>query len=862
MASASLYPPIVDSIAPAFVVGASSYCRLYFSLSKYSVASQIKSIHISVVKQSSGQSVVNKQDSDNRYRTTGIIIVNVDRPTPVEGQKNLYYIDIFNNDVQSGDNIGWCSGWIYKIQIRLSSVAYSGVIGQAAWLNSNSKYFSEWSTYCTTKAISRPRITIPVLNNFDSDIDSGNSNRDKEYNLSTTTLDLSGSYSNEDESETLYSYRLQLYLGEELIEDSDILYSNQYYSPNQFNYVFKTELHNKYEYNLKLSYTTINKYEESYSFKITIEALVTEKTNIEIVSIDNIDTVVTEDPDFIQEFKQDLFSLLNKGEEEDGVIALKLYSDLHVLYNGNICIRRADSKDNFETWQDIKIIVCVNEFINNLPIILDKTAESGVWYKYGVQVINTDGERTLLNEFRAPIKREYEYAFLVGEGGKQLKLKYNNIMNTYTYNYSESKTDTIGGKYPFITRNGNTEYRTFPVNGLISFNMDENELFVTDLEIYKYKDVKDLYNYHIRKDNPNLYDYKREFDFREKVLSFLQDGKPKLLKSSTEGNIIVRLMQVAAQPNQTLNRMIYSFTSTAHEIAEANIDNYIKYNFMEVGNYATSFATYPTGIGQLEMDFKIGDNIVEKIWNKYNYSNKNLAGYKKTLIKIHHVTLEFTDKPLRVYNNATELVLGNNFYYNGNKITVNANHSRVYVFDENISLTQNDSIVIMGGVEDIYDENQNMTNTVHVMVNFLYEISQEPYKERTIKNKITDKGLGQVYNTYAPGTDIYRDVYYKYYYSWPEQYRKLAEIDWSCIEADPGAVFLIKDAEDSQGTEQSFYHEINQTGVLNLDGLGAITDIRYIGKRNSDGTIDTTQNTDVLIDYLYYTTIYVYAEEG
>ena len=80
MASSTLLPPIVDSYVPAFVAsGNSSYCRLYYSLSEYSSStSLIQSIHISIVKQSTGHSVVYKKDNtiDRRYRSSGIIIIN------------------------------------------------------------------------------------------------------------------------------------------------------------------------------------------------------------------------------------------------------------------------------------------------------------------------------------------------------------------------------------------------------------------------------------------------------------------------------------------------------------------------------------------------------------------------------------------------------------------------------------------------------------------------------------------------------------------------------------------------------------------------------------------------------------------
>lgn len=123
-----------------------------------------------------------------------------------------------------------------------------------------------------------------------------------------------------------------------------------------------------------------------------------------------------------------------------------------------------------------------------------------------------------MNYVDTPVIREWTSAFLLGEGGRQLNLKYDNTMSSYAYNVLESKTDTFGSKYPFISRLGNTRYRTFPINGLISFNMDEQTLFTSDSELYSYRDV--IENYQERRDELHLgnYDYKREHDFREKVL--------------------------------------------------------------------------------------------------------------------------------------------------------------------------------------------------------------------------------------------------------------------------------------------------------------------------------------------------------
>ena len=56
------------------------------------------------------------------------------------------------------------------------------------------------------------------------------------------------------------------------------------------------------------------------------------------------------------------------------------------------------------------------------------------------------------------------------------------------------------------------------------------------------------------------------------VLEFLTDGKPKLFKSPEEGNYIVYLMSSSLSPNDTVGRMLHTFSATAVEIEKYNIN--------------------------------------------------------------------------------------------------------------------------------------------------------------------------------------------------------------------------------------------------------------------------------------------------
>ena len=147
--------------------------------------------------------------------------------------------------------------------------------------------------------------------------------------------------------------------------------------------------------------------------------------------------------------------------------------------------------------------------------------------------------------------------------------------------YSENKTETIGSQFPFIRRNTAVKYKTFPIAGLISYFMDEGHLFSS--REYEYGDNLNAYNaFNDANGIIATTDYTYERLFRDKVKDFLENGEIKLFKSPTEGNILVRLMDINFTPNQTNGRMLYSFNATAYEMAEMNIKNMEKYNILPV----------------------------------------------------------------------------------------------------------------------------------------------------------------------------------------------------------------------------------------------------------------------------------------
>ena len=74
---------------------------------------------------------------------------------------------------------------------------------------------------------------------------------------------------------------------------------------------------------------------------------------------------------------------------------------------------------------------------------------------------------------------------------------------------------------------------------------------------------------------------------------------------------------------------------------------------------------------------------------------------------------------------------------------------------------------------------------------------------------------------------------------------------------------MIQDETDNPNIPaRTMYHEVNQTGVLNIEGLTSVKEIKYIGMKDPiTGEINSNIDCDIVLDYLYYTTEGTYRKE-
>lgn len=366
-------------------------------------------------------------------------------------------------------------------------------------------------------------------------------------------------HSKDDPTEKAYQYKFTLFNGsDEILETSG------------------WQLHNSYED------TELDESMDAYTVQYAFEENVTYKIQYSVITNNNLEVsspryLVMQANSIDPELKA---SLVAKLDYDNACINLALVGKKgpngeEYAATGAFLLSRASSADNFSTWLAVSQFRLTGDLPSNF-LFKDYTIEQGATYRYCLQQFNDAGIYS--NRILAPdIIAEFEDIFLY-DGERQLKVRFNPKVTSFKTVLLESKKNTIGNKYPFIFRNGAVAYKEFPISGLISYMMDNDEFFID----------RESWGYEKWQDTTDIIDENITFErrFKLEVLNWLNDGKVKLFKSPQEGNYLVRLMNVSLSPIDTVSRMIHNFQCTASEVAAFTTENLSVYNLLKLGDIA------------------------------------------------------------------------------------------------------------------------------------------------------------------------------------------------------------------------------------------------------------------------------------
>lgn len=283
-------------------------------------------------------------------------------------------------------------------------------------------------------------------------------------------------------------------------------------------------------------------------------------------------------------------------DSENGCMIISVRSidpaNTRQLIYGKFEIYKLSSKDNFAERYRIAYFQLQNQDIFD-KTFKDFTVEAGVYYRYVLVQRNDYGifSEDIWN-VEGSVYAQYDHLFLF-DGIRQLKIKFNPQVSSFKNTIYETKTDTIGGQYPFIFRNANTKYKELSLSGLISYQMDEQNLFLNDddywLDIEQNESAKDKWT----TSSLNVSNFTAEREFKLKVLDWLNNGQVKLFKSPAEGNYIVRLLNISLTPENTLGRMLHTFTATGYEVEDVNEYQFCQALTIDKTNTYVGYATTP-----------------------------------------------------------------------------------------------------------------------------------------------------------------------------------------------------------------------------------------------------------------------------
>ena len=427
----------------------------------------------------------------------------------------------------------WAAGKLYKIQARLVNTS-----GQK----------SEWSNVMITKAITSPQVKILNGETTTSDPNEISSIHSEIVTMPTfygEATFVAG------ESEYLDTYRFDLWYKGKVIETSgNIQYNGSTNAVPQ--YRFHKQFPYYDEYSVTFSIVSNNNYEATskpYVFEV-ISITSGQITNLAI-SVDSTSIPCI----------------------ENAMIQVRLTSTEEL--NGNYVIVRSDEDTNYQIWDDVAYLTYVGKHLADELVFTDYYIECGKRYKYAVQrkQINNARSELLLPQDPSPHWVNFEYSYLCGQG-TQIKLNFNGEVSSFKHTQLVGKLDTLGSTYPTIAYNGHAYYAEFPLSALVSAYMDEENLFMEK-------------NFEVFSTNPTAESVQIERKFRHKVETFLNDKQYKLFKTPTEAdkNIIVALTGATLSPQRSLNRMIYSFSTNAYEVAENTLSNLKDLGILKTGEW-------------------------------------------------------------------------------------------------------------------------------------------------------------------------------------------------------------------------------------------------------------------------------------
>ncbi len=944
----TLYPPLMETFMPAFPYN-QTYIKVNFSFSPYNDLSQIKKVHVSLVNQRTNESIFknnysfNATSASNRNKgaisnniwiipfnqtnETGItqyLTVNKTKNTgtlliPISKNTSLLSKELVINNY-------------YKVQIRFDNEPELDFLTQTQsnvrnnlkdYLVTKRQFFSEWSSVCLVRPIPQVRL---LMKEFDTI--QGNKVTNNIRSVQPGIIPIAGnliSYKNnninseittiKNGKEKIQKYKITITNADktEVIDSTDWVFPEDKSSSDEIFWladISKAELEEQYI--ITINCVTTNQYSFSQTYKIKIL---------------NFDPIEFEPQWIFKKVSLNHYSDIDSKiiTEEDGIVNFSIYvpNDLPMGY---LYVKRASSLDNFKNWE---LISCTKNSGQLNKSFSDYSVGSMVKYRYACQYKIKRNKMWTQTKYSQDTDGNALYIYpdfydmILTRKNKQLALRYNVQVSSYSSVINRQVINTLGNKYPKFAENAKTNYKKLTISGLLTAEADFNRKFLDDKDYFKQMEDYNKYmdgKYEVRNDTlaDNTLTYENyplsyletinatknltkntlhdlypkdnwwwERLFREEVISWLNDGEPKLLRSMTEGNLIVMLTDISLTPNPQVGRRIYNISMTAYEVGDGYSleelsslgvidipDEYSDEMFKGMADQdsdeddSDTNTVLKTNIGQFysrtvtNSSLALVDTGTAPLTNPKieEYSIRDLLGflyqgalnsyttvvgsYYLTDVKIHF------ESPPQWYNTV-----------NSNKIEIQTTESNIkkqlqsinkdnffFGYKIMLSTTESQNIPILVEEKGYYQipSNIKVTNirfdagtvaTVDYKLNYL-----RTYNEIFLptESSVVEKIVGQLDGRWLPGETVFSEIQSKYDFSYKETdvskgYDGLMEKQYFnkmtsfSFEGTSYTVLSIR-FEKEDWTQQKQYL-VGRTGVYNLARDFPIEEVTFVGRR-------------------------------
>ena len=899
--TSNLYPPLVEDTLPSFNLNAQEY-KLYFSVPVYTFLEDIKTIHISLINQKTNASILNAETYP-----FGIAVKNFYKLENDINKQFNYYIILNKSDLIEN---GFQLNQFYKMQLRfsLNSAIPDKITYQ--WLEKQKQYCSEWSKVCLIKGISQPKITIT---GFQENAEEENNS---EIIFTNSLSQISGKLSFEDaqEKEYLKSYNITILEdeNERIVSKSGDIFTN-YYDLNEFYYQINYNLEEGKKYALIFTYTTSNGYQDTikYLFNIvstsgdsleaTIDIKEDEQNGRILINIQSYPTSkdfvgnitirrTSSESNFTKWEDIHTFFYTNKGKLnyqwydntiESGIWYTYCIQSRNSLGNRGKIIYPKDQKDNwkkiicifddiFLTKKDSQLKIKFNPSLNEFKYNVTESQAVTIGSKYpfirrnGANYFRTFPIGGLISSL-IDMSNWYDPHFDTIYNTIQVSNKDNALLSTAKVGSAkigieEDTISTIMGTH----NHGDNYFHP----ELFHSERNELKLLTSKDEIYnkdfvygsKDKTISQYYEEYNTEHNINEYnDYIYERKFREQVYNFLYENDVKLFRSTTQGNILIKLMNIDFQPVESLGRMLYSFTATAVEIDECSISNYDKYNIQIIGDYEQNLYSTNDIFGQImisQNDAYTG-NILNLIQNKYQKTI--LDNFLTSVQKLNYLKLEISSDPYLIVDNGGEIkkvqskdeITETSVLYNGYIVEIGGEqkNSKIIItpkMERQYNHKQHKIEIIHLGFFELKGQNIAITNLrfpypTTAIIDYQAIIKYTENTSTLAKTIYHNKNIGQLYNIFQPKETIITKIYNKYFYNYKRWYQRLLYINELDLQGDFNTVCYIQGQNDNSFNRilltSGFFQFKDNPEMLDPNSLKTFPNLYFYGKHFTNSNI-------------------------